>query len=49
VLAARGRRVGARARVFAVIAAVVVFAVYMVPHSMSGSTLDYSTGETVSR
>jgi len=49
VLAARGRRVGARARVFAVIAAVVVFAVYMVPHSMSGSTLNYETGETVSR
>lgn len=48
VLAARGRRIGARARAFAVIAALVVLAVYMIPHSMSGSTLDYATGETVS-
>lgn len=49
VLAARGRRIGARARVFAVLAALVVFAVYMIPHSIAGSTLDYESGETISR
>lgn len=49
VLAARGRRIGARARIFAFIAALVVLGVYMIPHSMGGSTLDYSTGETISR
>ena len=36
-----------QARTITVIAALVVFAVYMIPHSMNGSTLDYATGETV--
>ncbi len=35
-------------RAVAIIAALVVFAVYMIPHSMHGSTLDYTTMETVS-
>lgn len=35
-------------RAIAIIAALVVFAVYMIPHSMHGSTLDYSTMETIS-
>ncbi len=35
------------ARTIAVIAALIVFAVYMIPHSMNGSTLDYATGVTV--
>jgi Na+/melibiose symporter-like transporter len=34
------------ARTVAIIAALVVLAVYMIPHSMHGSTLDYSTMET---
>ena len=39
---------GRRGRVLAVIAALVVFGVYMIPHSMHGSTLDYATLQTVS-
>ena len=35
-------------RAVAIIAALVVLAVYMIPHSMLGSTLDYSTMETIS-
>ncbi len=35
-------------RATAIIAALVVLAVYMIPHSMHGSTLDYSTLETIS-
>lgn len=35
-------------RATAIIAALVVLAVYMIPHSMHGSTLDYSTMETIS-
>lgn len=38
---------GKDARAAAIIAALVVFAVYMIPHSMNGSTLDYATMETV--
>jgi len=39
---------GKGARTMAIIAALVVFAVYMIPHSMHGSTLDYATMETMS-
>lgn len=43
------RRDGGRgARTAAIIAALVVFAVYMIPHSLHGSTLDYASMETVS-
>ena len=35
------------ARVFVVVALLVTLTVYLIPHSMGGSTLDYSTGETV--
>lgn len=38
---------GRRGRVLAVIAALVVLGVYMIPHSMNGSTLDYATMQTV--
>lgn len=32
---------------FALVAAIVLFAIYFIPHSMMGSELDYSTGEVV--
>ncbi len=35
-------------RLATVVAALVVFAVYMIPHSLHGSTLDYETMETIS-
>jgi len=35
-------------RATAIIAALIVLAVYMIPHSLHGSTLDYATMETVS-
>ncbi|MBT3317594.1 hypothetical protein HN388_06390 [bacterium] len=34
-------------RVFVIVALLVTLTVYLIPHSMGGSTLDYSTGETV--
>jgi len=48
-LMVNGRRITARARVFTVIAALVILGVYMIPHSMNGSTLDYTSGDTISR
>ncbi len=39
---------GKGARTVAVVAMLVVFAVYMIPHSVRGSTLNYETGEMVS-
>ena len=44
--AARSR--SPRGRVIAVVAAVVVLGVYMIPHSMHGSTLDYGSGRMIS-
>jgi hypothetical protein len=38
---------GRAARIVTVVAALVVFAVYMIPHSMNGSTLDYASMKTV--
>ena len=49
VIMCNGRRITARARVFTVIASIVILGVYMIPHSMNGSTLDYESGETISR
>ena len=34
------------ARIFTIISLMVTLTVYLIPHSMGGSTLDYSTGET---
>jgi len=42
------RHDGRWARATAIIAALVVLAIYMIPHSLHGSTLDYATMETVS-
>ena len=39
---------GRRARLAVVIAGLVMMTVYMIPHSMHGSTLDYETMETIS-
>ena len=47
VWAAWRRGEGKGARAIAIVAALIVFAVYMIPHSMNGSTLDYATGVTV--
>lgn len=38
---------GRAARLVTLLAALVVFAVYMIPHSMNGSTLDYASMKTV--
>ncbi len=38
---------GRTVRLVTVLAALVVFAVYMIPHSMNGSTLDYASMKTV--
>ena len=46
--AAVRRGEGRGARTAAIVAALVVFAVYMIPHSLHGSTLDYATMETIS-
>jgi hypothetical protein len=48
VWASSRRGTGRWARTTAIIAALVVFAVYMIPHSMHGSTLDYTTMQTIS-
>ena len=44
--AARSRRPGGRP--IAVVAAVVVLGVFLIPHSMHGSTLDYGSGKMIS-
>jgi len=47
VVAAAVRGEGRAARVVTVVAALVVLAVYMIPHSLNGSTLDYASMKTV--